>query len=143
MRRCSGYKLYNAGFFYNLGCTSELGAPAEHSVSEWCSDGRPTTVITETVLGVPGPKVVPESEAPVKETIVPLTADSEATAYKLVHTVPNLVLINDGAATPAPTSTAKKAGGDSNKSAGDLLRPGNVFPAVFCSVAATVWRLGL
>ncbi|OAA74032.1 hypothetical protein ISF_00933 [Cordyceps fumosorosea ARSEF 2679] len=130
----SGYEPFAGDYEVQFGCTSSLGPASSRGVSERCFNDRPTTTVTFGYWNGRVTKIEPVSDAPTKYTQLPLETGM---SYEVVHTMPNVVLINKGddaggeAASPTTTLTGTGAGKDGKKNAASGLR-------VNLPVAATV-----
>ncbi|KAJ3472807.1 hypothetical protein NLG97_g10704 [Lecanicillium saksenae] len=145
----SGYGAYFGAFLYDIGCTSEVGGLYEHGVSDWCYDSSQSTSLAyETVQGSEGITFSPLWNSRTKVFSVNIS-------YMLVHTVPNIVLINTGQAgvtseatatagvsTSTAASTGKSGDGDTKKNSGKMRGPDILLAVVLCSTAAVVTAAG-
>lgn len=142
----SGYTPFVGDFEFQVGCTSSMGPASSYGVSERCFNDRPaTTVQFEYWIGEVT-KIEPAPDAPAKYTQLPLESDSQI-SYEIIHTMPNIVLINKGTETetaePTPTSTSKDEGKDGKKNSGSGQRVNLPFAAVITILFAAGSLLGL
>ncbi|TQV99807.1 hypothetical protein IF1G_02022 [Cordyceps javanica] len=117
----SGYQPFAGDVQFQVGCTSRLGPASSYGVSERCFNDRPTTTVNFLFWDHRVTKIEPVSDASTSFTQLPLETLTSPTSYEIFHTMPNIVLVNNGQASatttttttpPAPTSATPTAAGD-------------------------------